>query len=262
MSYTKICGVYTITNIKNNIFYIGSSININKRWYQHRYLLDNNKHHCKHLQNAWNKYGSSNFLFSIEKIIDVYDIETLLLEEQKLIDLCFNQNRKIYNTNKKVKYLNEEIIKKLSLSNKNKFVSTHTRNLISQKLKGKKQSQETIKKRVQKQIGVPRSEETKQKIRNKLKQQVVSEEMKVRISNTLKGRKLTPEQKLKHKQAMSKFIGQNNKSSKLTQQQAQEIRKIRKTTKMTIAQIASLYSVSVGTIKNIISNKTYKENNE
>ena len=60
-----VCGIYDIYNIKSDKHYIGQSIDIRKRFYQHKYLLRNNK--CKNLkfQNAWNKYGEESFEFQI-----------------------------------------------------------------------------------------------------------------------------------------------------------------------------------------------------
>jgi group I intron endonuclease len=78
-----ISGVYAIINMVNNKVYIGSSKDIYGRWVQHRYKLDNNIHHSKYLQNAWNKYGKDNFEFKIIEVID----EKLLFEcEQKWYD--------------------------------------------------------------------------------------------------------------------------------------------------------------------------------
>lgn len=65
MAYIKISGVYKITNIINKKFYIGSSNNIKQRWREHRSDLRRNKHHNKHLQSAWNKYGEESFVFDI-----------------------------------------------------------------------------------------------------------------------------------------------------------------------------------------------------
>lgn len=61
----KICGVYKIINQVNKKIYIGSSKDIYKRWTQHIDKLNKGEHENKHLQNAWNKYGSDNFEFEI-----------------------------------------------------------------------------------------------------------------------------------------------------------------------------------------------------
>lgn len=65
MAKAKICGVYKITNIINNKFYVGSSKDIESRWSQHIYALQNGMHANQYLQNAWNKYGGDNFTFEV-----------------------------------------------------------------------------------------------------------------------------------------------------------------------------------------------------
>jgi len=59
------CGIYKILNKENGMFYLGRSKNIKKRWSRHKYELSNNRHHSKHLQRAWNKYGENNFVLEI-----------------------------------------------------------------------------------------------------------------------------------------------------------------------------------------------------
>ena len=51
------CGIYKITNLKNNKGYIGQSTDIKTRWINHKRELRNNIHRNPHLQNAFNKYG-------------------------------------------------------------------------------------------------------------------------------------------------------------------------------------------------------------
>ena len=45
--------IYRIRNILTGKFYIGSSIDIERRWHEHRLHLRTDRHANKHLQNAW-----------------------------------------------------------------------------------------------------------------------------------------------------------------------------------------------------------------
>ena len=55
-----ISGIYKIQSIiKPERCYIGSAVNIQKRWRDHKRELRNNKHSNKKLQNHCNKYGES-----------------------------------------------------------------------------------------------------------------------------------------------------------------------------------------------------------
>lgn len=63
-------GVYQIMNRQNYHMYVGSTVNFNSRWNDHKKLLRKGKHSNIHLQNAWNKYGESSFDFSIIEYVD------------------------------------------------------------------------------------------------------------------------------------------------------------------------------------------------
>ena len=65
-------GIYRIRNLTNNKFYIGSAVNLNKRKNQHFHYLRNNKHHNKPLQNSYNKYGESSFIFNMTAVLKGY----------------------------------------------------------------------------------------------------------------------------------------------------------------------------------------------
>lgn len=88
---SSISGVYEIRNKINGHRYIGSSVDIEKRWNLHNYQLDRNKHHSIYLQRAWNKYGRDSFSFLfLEK---EGDKKGRLELEQKYIDtLCPEYN--------------------------------------------------------------------------------------------------------------------------------------------------------------------------
>ena len=89
-------GVYKITNTIDNKIYVGSSVNIDKRFNTHKNDLSNNTHHNSKLQRAWNKYGEDNFKFEITCLVD--DIVIARIVEQNLInDLVKNES---YNLSK------------------------------------------------------------------------------------------------------------------------------------------------------------------
>lgn len=65
------CGIYKITNLKNNKCYIGQSTDIKTRWNNHKFELKSNTHCNPYLQNAFNKYGEDAFEFRIlEKTLE------------------------------------------------------------------------------------------------------------------------------------------------------------------------------------------------
>jgi group I intron endonuclease len=81
----KISGIYSIVNIINQKVYIGSSKDVLRRIRDHKRNLNSNKHTNTHLQNSWNKYKETNFIFSIiEKCVN--DRNVLMSIEQKYID--------------------------------------------------------------------------------------------------------------------------------------------------------------------------------
>jgi len=78
-------GIYHIRNTRNDAIYVGSTVkSFRVRWHQHRYDLRVGKHGCAHLQNAWNKYGESEFAFEIVEIVS--DARLVLDREQSHLD--------------------------------------------------------------------------------------------------------------------------------------------------------------------------------
>lgn len=76
-------GIYVIENQINFKKYYGSSFDIKQRIYDHKRLLNKNKHYNIHLQNAWNKYGEDNFEFSLVFLCPpekTYEIEQWFLD--------------------------------------------------------------------------------------------------------------------------------------------------------------------------------------
>lgn len=86
--------IYKIVNTVNGKFYVGSTTNTRERFRVHRNRLRNNKHHCGHLQAAWNKYGENSFIFHVvETITDgqsLQDAEDVWLQEHVGKEHCYN----------------------------------------------------------------------------------------------------------------------------------------------------------------------------
>jgi len=149
----KVSGIYAIVNKLNNKKYVGSSIDVRKRYRQHYNDLSKNKHVNTHLQNAWNKYGENAFEFSILETCDNVR-STLLYIEQKYIDsdgdynICklashhcgesytghkiSEKHRKIISESNKNRIWSEESRKKLSISSKNSEHNAKQRKIILQ----------------------------------------------------------------------------------------------------------------------------------
>ena len=95
MNNKTVSGIYTITNKVSGKIYIGSSVNIHKRWGQHAYNLKHSKHRNKHLQASFNKHGLEAFEFSI--VQQVADDSKLIAIEQVYLDEYKDNWGAIYN---------------------------------------------------------------------------------------------------------------------------------------------------------------------
>lgn len=110
----KKIGIYQIRNIINGKSYIGKSINIKVRKWEHKNSLLKNKHPNGHLQASFNKYGEEAFRFRIlktfEKITpqELTEWEDKLIIEYKTLDPEFGFNLIISTTTKYTKIKKEE----------------------------------------------------------------------------------------------------------------------------------------------------------
>ena len=86
--------IYKIINLINGKFYVGSTTNQKVRFRQHRKLLRGNRHHCKHLQAAWNKYGEDKFSFAVVEEVpetrSLQEIEETYLMQHVGNVYCYN----------------------------------------------------------------------------------------------------------------------------------------------------------------------------
>lgn len=81
--------IYKIVNLVNDKFYVGSTTNKKVRFREHRKQLRGNRHHCKHLQASWNKYGEEKFDFRV--IEEVPNEKSLSEAEDKYLQEHFGK---------------------------------------------------------------------------------------------------------------------------------------------------------------------------
>ena len=110
-------GIYTITNLVDGKYYIGSSITIEERLKKHKRTLLNNKHHCKYLQRAWNKYGEDKFKFDIVLNLNHCTEKIIRAVEQEILDKEFNST---YNSCKIARMTSEQVKHTIHSKNKRK----------------------------------------------------------------------------------------------------------------------------------------------
>lgn len=75
MARETICGIYKITNLVNGKVYIGQSLDIYKRWEEHKYNINYSKYSGILLYKAFNKYGLNNFKFEIVEVCEEYELD-------------------------------------------------------------------------------------------------------------------------------------------------------------------------------------------
>lgn len=160
-------GIYRITNLVNGKTYIGQSIDIKRRFYEHRCISHESN---IHLRRALEKYGKDNFKYEVLEKCDVseldekeiYYISTLKPEYnvsnggQSSLKTYPEEVKKVISQKAKAQWermTDEEkkyrVEHNLKGPQKGHLVSAETRKKLRDKNLGKKQSAETINKRKQ-----------------------------------------------------------------------------------------------------------------
>lgn len=110
-------GIYKIYCIPESKYYIGSSIDINRRWSEHKRQLNRQAHRNNYLQLDWDAYGDESFEFSILELT-----EDLVAREQHWINTytnnyniakdCYNpmRNKELVDKMMKTKWENNDKI--------------------------------------------------------------------------------------------------------------------------------------------------------
>ena len=94
MARKKQSGIYSIKG-KSKV-YIGQSVNVNNRFYQHLSLLRRGNHFNSHLQNFYNKYGEGELNFQVIEYCHCSDLnrkEVFYIDNFDSIKTGFNQTK-------------------------------------------------------------------------------------------------------------------------------------------------------------------------
>lgn len=133
-------GIYCIQNKIDGKCYIGKSINIPKRWKEHRALLRNGNHYNKHLQNAWDCHGEASFRFKVLEYAnpnELADLEIAYISEYD----AFGENGYNFTMGGEGGLLgmpkSEETRRKISEANKGRPHTPEEKAQLSKALKGR-----------------------------------------------------------------------------------------------------------------------------
>lgn len=162
--------IYGILNLVNGKIYIGSAVDADHRLRTHKSKLNLGQHPNKHLQGAWNEYGSFAFDFLIlEQVLcksDLLDREEFWINLTNCCDpLCGYNKRKIPSSNLGVKLgpASDARKKRMSEFHKGRIISEEQKLAISKKLTGRKLSAEHIINAINGRTHYKHTEETKAK---------------------------------------------------------------------------------------------------
>lgn len=216
-----VSGIYQIYNLITNTYYIGSAFNLSKRFSSHKWLLTNNRHWNKKLQNSYNKHGGDNFEF---RLLECCSKEIVIQREQ----YYFDSLKPYYNYNP-----------------------------TAGNCAGRKLTQSHIQRIKEANTGLKRTEEQKKAVGEKNKLQKRTKEQKLNLSLKNKGKILSE----KTKQLISKSLKGRKKThlshtAKLTKEQVNEIKELLKFTSS--KEVAIQFKVSYDSISSIKAGRTWK----
>jgi group I intron endonuclease len=179
-----ISGIYKISSkIKPERCYIGSAVDINKRWTVHLYKLKKGAHHSVKLQNHVNKYKIEDLIF--ETLLTCGKTE-LIEKEQFFLDTLHPYFNICYTAGNTL----------------GRIPSETTRNKIREKKIGNKPSPETRKKMSESGLGRQFTEEHRAGISKGRLGMCFSEEHRNNISKAKTGTHRTPESRKKQSESM------------------------------------------------------------
>lgn len=220
------CGVYQIKNKVDGKVYVGSSVNIERRWKSHISELNKGCHNNAHLQNAWNKYGENVFEFSILELTTREDLrsrENYYLQLLRCTDRNIGYNM-LSDTNVGLGVrASDEVRQKISAACSGKLNGNYGRKHTEEELQRMRDARWGVGYVKKQKVKLPRKEmpaEWRRKQSERMKNRVVTPETRQRMSEAAKRRVIA--QSTRDKMSESKS-GTGNPRCKLSREQVLEI---------------------------------------
>lgn len=189
----SVCGIYAITCTPNGRVYIGSSVNISKRWKYHRFALRKGTHDNRHMQNAWNKYGEESFTFSIVLACNPCELierEQSELNAQRDTGPVFNIGR-VCGAEMRGRKHTPEARANMSAAQRGRVVSAECRAKLSEINKGKRHTPESRAKMSISNRGRIVSAEARERGASKMRGRPFTDAHKASLSAAKKGKPIT-----------------------------------------------------------------------
>lgn len=245
--------------MSNQKVYVGSAINYEDRWRRHEYSLRDGKHHSRHLQRSWNKYGKDNFVFEILEIVS--EKEKLIETEQKWIDHHKSFYREFgYNISPTagsslgVKH-SKEMRERVSKAVKGRKLSNEAKKNISKSKMGKKNPM----------FGYKYTKEQKKAMseRNSGKNNPFygrkhTKEVRMKMSMNGKGKNQGPKTRDHINKVAKASIQAKRTLSSLTEENVREIRRLREEENKKYKEIAKIFSLRAAHVGKICRYEIWK----
>jgi len=196
--HSKASGIYQIKNLINGKVYIGQAKQLATRAMQHERSLNSQKHDNKHLQAAWNFYGSDAFEFTVLQVVEgkaERDVAEQALITQFYGDGCYNIMKDVNPRSETWSHTPEETKAKMSKAKKGKPISPEA--LIKRRMNKRLHTPEAKAKIGQAHKGKIVSDETRAKMSAVHKEKIVSDETRAKMSAVHKGKIFSDETRAK-----------------------------------------------------------------
>jgi group I intron endonuclease len=187
-------GVYWIIHEPTDrVVYVGSSVRVERRIWNHRYLLKKGTHPNTRLQRTWDKYGADGFKITLLEQTDRFvEREQFWLDFLRLTDRVCNLGAVAASpmTGRKQ---SAEARRKMSIGLRGKVNSEETKRKMSEAKRGKQFSEEHKRNMGLARLGRKLSEEHRRKISIAMQGRKVSDETRQREVEAWKVRRASKE---------------------------------------------------------------------